>query len=225
MLTELQTLVGESATSTTLDPRKLGSAAGVIDLASRHGIWRLNQIEVSIGDFVRHGEHHEGHHCNLLAFIADNEDAPDIVKRLLRAGLRKSILTGGGASPALTLEMREFVLVGGNIPTCYCGNAKDFGDCTRDGYPRPKPASCRYCQVCGRFFDRHGQVLGSVERCHVDSTRLRCQCGRTVSKVGKPWARDASTVDCEHCGRKIHVHSGLVLGKRDEDKRTAPSRK
>ncbi len=88
MLTELQTLVGESATSTTLDPRKLGCAAGVIDLASRHGIWRLNQIEVSIGDFVRHGEHHENPRCNLLAFIADNEDAPDVVKRLFRAGDR-----------------------------------------------------------------------------------------------------------------------------------------
>ena len=37
MLTELQTLVGESTTSTTLEPRKLGSAAGVIALASRHG--------------------------------------------------------------------------------------------------------------------------------------------------------------------------------------------
>ena len=119
MLTELQTLVGESTTSTTLDPRKLGSAAGVIDLASRHGIWRLNQIEVSIGDFVQHGEHHENHRCNLLAFIADNEDTPDVVKRLFRAGLRKSILVGGGAAPALTLEMREFVLVSGNIPTCY----------------------------------------------------------------------------------------------------------
>jgi len=95
MLTELQTLVGESTTSTTLDPRKLGSAAGVIDLASRHGLWRLNQIEVSIGDFVRHGEHHENHRCNLLEFIADNEDAPHIVKRLFRAGLRKSILVGG----------------------------------------------------------------------------------------------------------------------------------
>ena len=130
MLTELQTLVGESATSTTLDPRKLGSAVGVIDLASRHGLWRLNQIEVSIGDFVQHGEHHEGHRCSLLEFIADNEDAPDVVKRLLRAGLRKSILVGGGAAPALTLEMREFVLVSGNIPTCYCGNANDFSDCT-----------------------------------------------------------------------------------------------
>ena len=225
MLTELQTLVGESTTSTTLDPRKLGSAAGVIDLASRHGLWRLNQIEVSIGDFVQHGEHHENHRCNLLAFIADNEDTPDVVKRLFRAGLRKSILVGGGAAPALTLEMREFVLVSGNIPTCYCGNATDFADCTRDGYPRQKPASCRYCQACGRFFDRHGQVLGSVERCYVESTRLRCQCGRMVSKARKPWARDASTVDCEHCGRKIHVHSGLVVGKRVEDKRTAPSSK
>ena len=109
MLTELQTLVGASTTSTTLDPRKLGCAAGVIDLASKHGLWRLNQIEVSIGDFVQHGEHHEHHRCNLLEFIADNEDAPDVVKRLLRAGLRKSILVGGGAAPALTLEMRESV--------------------------------------------------------------------------------------------------------------------
>ena len=225
MLTELQTLVGESTTSTTLNPRKLGSAAGVIDLAMRHGIWRLNQIEFSIGDFVQHREHHEGHRCSLLEFIADNEDAPDVVKRILRAGLRKSILVGGGAAPALTLEMRESVLISGSTPTCNCDNAKDFGDCTRDGYPRQKTASYRYCQVCGRFFDRHGQVLGSVERCYVEATRLRCQCGRMVSKARKPWARDASTVDCEHCGRKIHVHSGLILGKRDEDKRTAPSSK
>ena len=94
MLTELQTLVGASTTSTTLDPRKLGCAAGVIDLASKHGIWRLNQIEVSIGDFVQHGEHHEGHRCSLLEFIADNEDAPDVVKRLFE-GWTPQVNPGG----------------------------------------------------------------------------------------------------------------------------------
>ena len=196
-----------------LDPRKRGSAAGVFDLATRHGLFRLDQIEVSIGDFVRHGEHHENQRCSLLDFIADNEDTPDVIKRLFRAGLRKSILVGGGVAPVLTLEMQEFILVGGPSPICYCGNATDFGDCTRDGLPRQKPASCRYCQRCGRFFDRRGQVVGSVERCYVEADRLLCKCGRFVAKDPKPWSRDRSSVMCESCKRKIHASSGLVVAK------------
>ena len=52
MLTELQTLVGRIDHIDDAGPSETGSAAGVIDLAMRHGIWRPNQIEVSIGDFV-----------------------------------------------------------------------------------------------------------------------------------------------------------------------------
>ena len=133
--------------------------------------------------------------------------------RLFRAGLRKSILVGGGVAPVLTLEMQEFILVGGPSPICYCGNATDFGDCTRDGLPRQKPASCRYCQRCGRFFDRRGQVVGSVERCYVEADRLLCKCGRFVAKDPKPWSRDRSSVMCESCKRKIHASSGLVVAK------------
>ena len=182
-------------------------------MATRHGLFRLDQIEVSIGDFVRHGEHHENQLCSLPDFIADNEDTPDVIKRLFRAGLRKSILVGGGVAPVLTLEMQEFILVGGPSPICYCGNATDFGDCTRDGLPRQKPASCRYCQRCGRFFDRRGQVVGSVERCYVEADRLLCKCGRFVAKDPKPWSRDRSSVMCESCKRKIHASSGLVVAK------------
>ncbi len=30
----------------------------------------------------------------------------------------------------LTLELLQCVLVARTFPTCYCGNAKDFSDCT-----------------------------------------------------------------------------------------------
>ena len=214
MLTELRSLVGDSTATTTIDPHKLGRAAGVLDLALRHGIWRPNQIEVSIGDFIKHGEHHETSRCSLLEFIADNEDSPDIIKQLFRAGLRTAVFVGVCAGSAVTLEMREVVLVGGSTAKCYCGNIKDFGDCTTEGYPRNKATRTKFCQLCGRFFDPHGQVLGFVERCTVASVSIACKCGRLVRKAPKPWAGDRSAVQCEHCGRKIHIHSGFVLGKR-----------
>ena len=214
MLTELLSLVGDSTATRTLDPQKLGSAVAVLDLAVRHGIWRPNQIEVSIGDFIKHGEHHETSRCSLLEFIADNEDSPDIIKQLFRAGLRTAIFVGVCAGSAVTLELREVVLVGGGTPKCYCGNIKDFGDCTQEGYPRTKATRTKFCQLCGRFFDPNGQVLGFVERCYVASEGIACKCGRLVRKAPKPWAEDRSAVECEHCGRKIHMSSGLVVGSK-----------
>jgi len=195
-------------------PQKLGSAAGVLDFALKHGLWRLSQIEVSLGDFVKHGEHHETSRCSLLEFVADNEDSPDIIKQLFRAGLRKAIFVPVCAGSAVTLEMREVVLMGGRTLKCYCGNTKDFGDCTTEGYPRTKPTRTQYCPLCGRFFDPHGQVLGFVERCYVASEGIACKCGRLVRKAPKPWAGDRSAVECEHCGRKIHTSSGLVVGRK-----------
>lgn len=35
-----------------------------------------------------------------------------------------------GASPMLTLELLQCVLVARTFPTCYCGNANDFSDCS-----------------------------------------------------------------------------------------------
>ncbi len=195
-------------------PQKLGSAAGVLDFALKHGLWRLSQIEVSLGDFVKHGEHHETSRCSLLEFVADNEDSPDIIKQLFRAGLRKAIFVPVCAGSAVTLEMREVVLMGGRTLKCYCGNTKDFGDCTTEGYPRTKPTRTQYCPLCGRFFDPNGQVLGFVERCYVASEGIACKCGRLVRKAPKPWAGDRSAVECEHCGRKIHTRSGLVVGRK-----------
>ena len=80
--------------------------------------------------------------------------------------------------------MREFVLVSGNIPMCYCGNAKDFGDCTRDGYPRQNPravATARYAVASSTDTDRCSAASSAA----VEATRLRCQCGRMVSKARK----------------------------------------
>jgi hypothetical protein len=48
----------------------------------------------------------------------------------LSVGLRESLLAGWCASPMLTLELLQCVLVGRSFPTCYCGNANDFSDCT-----------------------------------------------------------------------------------------------
>ena len=214
MLTELLSLVGDSTATRTLDPQKLGSAVAVLDLAVRHGIWRPNQIEVSIGDFIKHGEHHETSRCSLLEFIADNEDSPDIIKQLFRAGLRKAIFVPVCAGSAVTLEMREVVLVGGSTAKCYCGNTKDFGDCTAEGCPSSKARKTKFCQSCCRFFDPHGQVRGFVERCNVASEGIACKCGRLVRKAPKPWAGDRSAVQCDHCGRKIHIHSGFVVGRK-----------
>ena len=53
-----------------------------------------------------------------------------IVDSILSAGLRESLLAGWCASPMLTLELLQCVLVGRSFPTCYCGNANDFSDCT-----------------------------------------------------------------------------------------------
>ena len=108
--------------------------------------------------------------------------------------------------------MREFVLVSGNIRRCYCGNAKDFGDCTRDGYPRQNPRAVASAGYAVALRPTRTGARQRVERCYVETTRLRCQCGRMVSKALQAWAgrldgrlRALRTQD--------PIHSGLVVGK------------
>ena len=72
MLTELKTLAGDSSSIQTRPSEARKRRRRLRQRRRDTALFRLDQIEVSIGDFVRHGEHHENQRCSLLDFIADN---------------------------------------------------------------------------------------------------------------------------------------------------------
>lgn len=212
MLTELEALVSDDTSSLIDDEglaRRWGSAAGLLDLAAQHGISQrvMKHLFVRLDD--------EPEPFPLLQFIAENEDSPDVVEQFFRAGLRNPTVVPICAELSRTIELVDYALHPGTEPQCYCGNSakqKGFSGCTRHGYPRLNARGYLYCLSCLRFFDRkEGRILGFVERCIVMES-VACRCGERIPKDPKPWARDRSAVECEHCGRKIHLNTGLVVG-------------
>lgn len=209
----LQELAAASAKTDWADgfSQRWGSASGVLDLAAQSGFASsaLRHLFVRLDG--------EAELYPLLKFVDDNQDSPGVIKQLFRAGLRSPVTVPICAGLARRIELVDFVLNPSTDPICYCGNRSDqkgFARCTRQGSPRAGRGSCLYCIGCLRFFSpRDGQVLGFVERCIVGSDGIACLCRHLVSKQPKPWARDRTAVECPHCGRQIHLNTGLIIGQ------------
>lgn len=191
-----------------------GSADGLLDLAARSGF----SSSVLRHLFVRLDGATEP--CSLLQFLDENQDSPDVITKLFRAGLRSPLVVPVCAGLSRTIELLDYVLHPSIDPLCYCGNSakqKGFSRCTKQGYPRADRGTCLYCIGCLRFFDpRDGQVLGSVERCIIGTDGIACRCHRLIRKEPQPWVRDRSVLDCPHCGRQIHLSTGLVVGRKKQ---------
>jgi hypothetical protein len=191
--------------------RRLGSAAGALEKLAFH------QYPPSV---IRHlfieldGQPDK---VPLFDVIADNEDNPEIVDEVIRAGARCLVRIPIGADLWRELTLHEYVINSDAAPECYCGNHSrrdGFASCTRSGFPRGEKRSALYCLSCLRYFKRDdGMVLGFVSRCTIERGRgiINCICGHRVA-LTKPGQRNLVSVDCLSCRRKIHCNSGLVIG-------------
>jgi len=191
--------------------RRWGSAAGAMEMLAFHqypaNVIRHLFIELD----------GQAGKIPLLEMIADNEDTPEIVDVVLRAGARCPVSIPVCAGLCRELTLHEYVINPDASPECYCGNhsASDgFASCTHNGFPRGEKRSSLYCLSCLRYFKRtEGKVLGFVSRCTIERGRgiINCICGHRVA-LTKPCQRNLVSVDCLHCRRKIHRNSGLVIG-------------
>jgi len=191
--------------------RRWGSAAGAMEMLAFHQ-YPANVIRHLFIELDGQADK-----VPLFDMIADNEDHPEIVDEVLRAGARCSVRIPVCADLWRELTLHEYVINPDAAPECYCGNhstGEGFASCTHNGFPRGEKRSCLYCLSCLRYFKRtEGIVLGFVSRCTIERGRgiIRCVCGHRVA-LTKPWQRNLVSVDCLSCRRKIHCNSGLVIG-------------
>ena len=191
--------------------RRWGSAAGAMEMLALHQ-YPANVIRHLFIELDGQADK-----VPLLDMIADNEEHPEIVDEVLRAGARCPVRIPVCAGLWRDLTLHEYVINPNVAPECYCGNRSTeecFASCTHNGFPRSETRSALYCLSCSRYFKKiDGMVLGFVSRCTIERARgvIHCICGQKVA-LNKPWQRNLVSVDCLFCRRKIHYSSGLVIG-------------